>query len=267
VTAGWPVALERYDVAPGAVRAFGLGDGRVLYVAVGAPDLECESGELRLHRANVPHLGGEASLTTVQPGLMVRLAAGDLVFPAADARLLAGNATDRQAALVVLGAKRAEAVWLNPIRILTLFLAVGTGILALDRARAVEALATFIRTGGGLNASRLGFAFAALLLVGGALAPTAPRLAALVLLAAAGTGAFLATAGRWEERLEWWGAEYVLTAWTNLPLWAAGAFGLALLALVGWRYRARGTLPRLTLPRSRRARRRPARGPGVETPG
>jgi hypothetical protein len=85
----------------------------------------------------------------------------------------------------------------------------------------------------------LGFALAALFLVGGALAPTAPRASAVAFAAAAGLAAFLASALRWEERLEWWGARYVLTAWERLPLWAAGGVALALLALGGWAYRPR----------------------------
>jgi hypothetical protein len=253
---GWPATFARFDVAPGAVRSFAVGAGRVVYVEAGAPDVQSGDGRLRVHRANVPHLGGAAPLTAIEPGLMVRLAAGDLVLPTARARLMARNTTDRPTSLLVMGAEPPASGWLNPVRVLTLLLGVGAGILALDRARAVEAIASFIGTGGGLNASRLGFAFAALLLVGGALAPAAPRVAALVFLAGAAVGVVLATAGRWEERLEWWGAEYVLTAWTRLPLWSVASFGLALLALAGWRYRPRGGISRPSWLQPRRTRRR-----------
>lgn len=228
------------EVAPGARMPLALGRGTVVYVESGEPELACERGALTVHRASLPRVGAPLVPSVVGAGRQVRLGVGDLVVAVERARVVARDATDRPATLLLFGSDgRSGPDWLNPIRVLALLLGLGAGALALDRARAVEALASFISTPGGLNASRLGFSFAALLRVGGALAPTAPRASAAVFAIATMIGIFLATASRWEERLEWWGAEYVLTAWEQLPLWAVAAAGLALLALAGWWYRPR----------------------------
>lgn len=228
------------EIAPGARVPLAFDRGTVVYVDSGSPELTCERGYLSVHRASLPRVGAPQVPSAVGAGRQVRLGVGDLAVATEDARVVAQDATDRPATLLVFSADgRSGREWLNPIRVLALLLGLGAGALALDRARAVEALASFISTPGGLNASRLGFSFAALLLVGGALAPTAPRASALVLALATVTGIFLATASRWEERLEWWGAEYVLTAWEQLPLWTVAAAGLALMALAGWWYRPR----------------------------
>jgi hypothetical protein len=133
--------------------------------------------------------------------------------------------------------KAAPRVPVNPFGLFALLIGFLAGWFALDRVRAVDALAGFIRTGGADKVVRLGFCYAALLWVGAALAPVAARGAALAFAAAGVIGTFLATPSRWERRLEWWGAGAVLNAWDHRAYWAAGAFGLALLALAGDRSR------------------------------
>ncbi|HKG25473.1 MAG TPA: hypothetical protein VKB09_07475 [Thermomicrobiales bacterium] len=141
---------------------------------------------------------------------------------------------------------------LSPARLLVLLVGFTAGWVALDRVRAVDALANFLRTDGAAQVARLGFAFAALLWVGAALAPVAPRGSALAFGVAGAIGTFLATASTWERRLEWRGAASVLNAWDRLPLWAGAAFALALFSLLAGRYRpgrrsvreaASGTIP------------------------
>jgi hypothetical protein len=110
------------------------------------------------------------------------------------------------------------------------------GWYALDRARSVEAFAGFIGSAGTDHAARLAFAFAALFWVGAALALVAPRGAALAFAGAAGIGLALATASRWEERVEWWGIGAAADRWPNAGAWSALAFALALVSLLaGWR--------------------------------
>ncbi|MEA2597266.1 MAG: hypothetical protein QOF01_3735 [Thermomicrobiales bacterium] len=125
---------------------------------------------------------------------------------------------------------------LNPPGLLVLVAGFAAGWVALDRVRAVDALASFIRTDGAAQVARLGFCFAALLWVGAALAPVAPKGAALAFGVAGVIGVFLATAASWERHLEWWGAATVLDAWERLPLWVGGAFVLALLAVGAGRF-------------------------------
>jgi hypothetical protein len=100
-------------------------------------------------------------------------------------------------------------------------------------------MGNFIRTDGAAQVAQLAFAFAALLWVGGALAPVAPRGAIAILVIAGAIGTFLSVPDRWEVRLEWWGAQSVLDAWSSRPLWAGGAFCLALLTLIAERFRPR----------------------------
>jgi hypothetical protein len=121
------------------------------------------------------------------------------------------------------------------LRLLLFLLGVILGWYALDRARAVEAFAGFIGSDGTSRAAQLAFACAALYWVGAALVLVAPRGAALAFLGAGGTLLLLATASRWEERLEWWGVTAAARQWENAALWTAIAFGLALLSLLaGW---------------------------------
>jgi hypothetical protein len=209
----------------------------MLYVESGSPDLECEQGSLLLRRANLPRVAASPVATSIEAGRMVRLAAGDLAMPSARSRLVARNTTDRPAAILLLPiGQTGPASWLNPIRLLTLVLGVVAGFFAVDRARAVALWAGMIPSDGASNALAFAIAFAALLLAGATLAPAMPRVSALVFLLAAGIAGFLATASKWEASIEWWGASSVLTAWERLPLWSAGAVGLALLAFAGWRY-------------------------------
>lgn len=91
---------------------------------------------------------------------------------------------------------------LSPPRLLILLAGFAAGWIALDRVRGVDALASFIKTDGAAQVARLGFSFAALLWVGAALAPVAPRGSALAFGVAGAIGAFLATASSWERRLE-----------------------------------------------------------------
>jgi hypothetical protein len=130
----------------------------------------------------------------------------------------------------------------SPLGVLVLLFGFAAGWVVLDRVRAVEALASFLRTDGAAQVARLGFAFAALLWVGGALAVVAPRGAILAFAVAGAIGVFLATASRWESRLEWWGASAGLQGWDRLWLWAGFAFALAVLSYAAGRYRPRRAL-------------------------
>ena len=118
------------------------------------------------------------------------------------------------------------------LRPLIFVLGVIFGWYALDRARAVQAFAGFIGSPGTDNAARLAFAFAALLWVGAALAIVAPRGAALAFAGAGILGLVLASANRWEERIEWWGATAAANQWDDLWLWCVLAAILAVLSLL-----------------------------------
>jgi hypothetical protein len=125
----------------------------------------------------------------------------------------------------------------NPMQLFVTVFGFAAGWVAIDRVRAVDTMGNFIRTDGAAQVAQLAFAFAALLWVGGALAPVAPRGAIAILLIAGAIGTFLSVPDRWEVRLEWWGAQGVLNAWSSRPLWAGGAFCLALLTLIAERFR------------------------------
>jgi hypothetical protein len=125
---------------------------------------------------------------------------------------------------------------INPVGFLILVLAGIAGWMALDRARSVDALATFIRTPGGENAARLAFAVASLFWAAGVVAVVAPRLAAALFALAAGLLIALTRAADWERRLEWFGASAVLESWGNLVLWCLIAAGFALLSLAAHFY-------------------------------
>lgn len=127
--------------------------------------------------------------------------------------------------------------WVNPIRVLTAVLGIVAGIQATDRVREIMQLDAALGTVGTLQVSRVALALAVLLCVGGAVAMPAPRLAAAAFAAAATLAGLCTQAGRWEARLEWWGAGYALTAWSNLWVWALIGAGLAGLATLGWWYR------------------------------
>lgn len=110
------------------------------------------------------------------------------------------------------------------------------GWYALDRARSVETFAGFVGSPGTDHAARLAFACAALFWVGAALALVAPRGAALAFLGSGGIALLLATASRWEERIEWWGVAAAAGQWEDAGAWGALAFGLAAVAIfAGWR--------------------------------
>jgi hypothetical protein len=213
------------------------------------------------HPSNIPHSDTLGVPTWLQWSVLaIALAIGGwLVFEArADRRGRAGqevpttsDATDRPATERLVRrtstarprpvpADAAPEVPLNPPGVLVLVIGFVAGWFALDRVRAVDVLAGFIRTNGVDRAVRLGFCFAALLWVGAALAPVAARGAALAFGSAGVIGIFLATPSRWERRLEWWGAGAVLNSWDHRPYWAAGAFALAVLALAAGRYRRGG---------------------------
>jgi hypothetical protein len=220
--------------------------------------VEMRTSALLFHPSNLPHSDSLGVPTWLQ-WLVVVLAlaiGGWLVLearadrrarpePAAPERDDADNPPARDRLVRVTSVARPPTVapsgatpgLMSPPRLLVLLIGFAAGWAALDRVRAVEALATFIRTGGAAQVARLGFCFAALLWVGAALAPVAPRGAALAFDTAGAIGTFLATASRWERRLEWWGANAVLKEWDRLPVWAVGAFLLALLALAAGRYR------------------------------
>jgi len=138
------------------------------------------------------------------------------------------------------GARWIAPVWWNPIRVLTAILGIGTGVFALDRARAIMALDAMLGTDGTLQVSRLAVGLTVLYCVGGALAMPAPQVAGAVFLGAAGLAGFFALAAEWEARLRWWGAEYALTAWEDLWVWAGIGVGLAALAYAGGWYTKRG---------------------------
>jgi hypothetical protein len=133
---------------------------------------------------------------------------------------------------------------LNPPGLLVLLIGLTAGWTAIDRVRAIDMLAGFIRTDGAAQVVRLGFSFAALLWVGAALAPVAPRGAAIAFAVAGAIGAFLAMPSQWERRLEWWGAGAVLHTWDHRAFWAGGAFVLSALALAAGRYRREGSAVR-----------------------
>jgi hypothetical protein len=142
----------------------------------------------------------------------------------------------------VLGQRLALPIWLNPVRVLAAVLGVGAGVQAMDRVREIMELDAMLGTEGTLQVSRVALWITVLFCVGGALAMPAPKLAAVALLGAAALSAFLAVASWWESKLEWWGAEYALTAWSNLWVWAGVGVGLAALALVGGWYRPRARI-------------------------
>ena len=151
-------------------------------------------------------------------------------------------------ARTVAGQRLALPIWLNPIRVLTAVLGIGAGVQAVDRVRAIMELDAMLGTEGTFQVSRAAIWLTVLFCVGGALAMPVPKLAAVAFLGAAALAAFFAVAGWWESKLEWWGAEYALTAWSNLWVWAGVGLGLAVLALVGGWYRiGLGRDPRATL--------------------
>jgi hypothetical protein len=90
---------------------------------------------------------------------------------------------------------------LSPPSLLVLVIGVVAGWSAIDRVRAVDALAGFIRTDGAAQVVRLGFCFAALLWVGAALAPVASRGAAVACGVAGVIWTFLTVPSRWARRL------------------------------------------------------------------
>lgn len=127
----------------------------------------------------------------------------------------------------------------NPVQLVVTTVGFAAGWAAIDRVRAVDTMGNFVRTDGAAQVARLGFACAALLWVGAALAPVAPRGAAVAFTLAGAIATFLAVPDRWEVRLEWWGAGSVLEAWSSRPLWAGFAFLLALLTVLAERFRPR----------------------------
>lgn len=145
---------------------------------------------------------------------------------------------------VVAARRMALPIWLNPIRVLAAVLGIGAGVQAVDRVRAIMELDAMLGTTGTFQVSRIAIWLTVLFCAGGLLAMLVPKLAAAAFLGAAALAAFCAMADWWESRLEWWGAEYALTAWSNLWIWVGIGVGLAALSLVGGRYRTgitRGT--------------------------
>lgn len=131
----------------------------------------------------------------------------------------------------------------NPVRLFALVLGLIATALAVEHVRAVEALAGFIRSSNADQVGRLGMAFVLLLAAGTALVVVRPRIAALCFAGSGIVGIFLATAERWQDRLRWWDASYVLDAWQFLPQWSVAAFALAGVALLGAIYQPRRPLP------------------------
>lgn len=127
--------------------------------------------------------------------------------------------------------------WLNPARLLVTVVGIGLGIVATERAREVQALATLVRSGNAAEVSRVTLAFAVMLLVGGSLAISAPRAAALLLILAGATALFLSYAPELANRLRWWDAAFVLQPWSSLQRWAGGCLVLAAIAWFSASYR------------------------------
>lgn len=121
-------------------------------------------------------------------------------------------------------------VWLNPARLLVATLGIGLGIVATERARQVQALASLVRSDNAAQVSRLALAFAVLLLLGGSVAIFAPRVAALLLAVDGVLAIFLSVVPDLANRLRWWDVGYVLQPWESLRWWAGGCAALALLA-------------------------------------
>ncbi len=138
-----------------------------------------------------------------------------------------------------MGQRLALPIWLNPVRVLTAVLGIGAGVEAMDRVRAIMELDAMLGSEGTSQVSRVAIWLTVLLCVGGALAMPAPKLAAVAFLGAAALATFFAVVGWWESKLEWWGAEYALTAWSNLWTWAGVGLGLAVLAVLGGWYQPR----------------------------
>jgi len=125
--------------------------------------------------------------------------------------------------------------WADPARLLPAIAAAAMGLVAAERAREVQGLASLVRSDNAAQVSRLALGFAVLLLVGAALAVPAPRAAAAALVLAGLLGTTLAFAPELANRLHWWDARYVLGSWPDLGGWAAAAFVLAGLALLASR--------------------------------
>jgi hypothetical protein len=107
----------------------------------------------------------------------------------------------------------------------------------MDRVREIMELDARLGSQGTFQVSRLAIWLMVLLCVGGALAMPAPKLAATAFLGAGALAAFFAAVGWWESKLEWWGAEYALTAWSHLWVWVGVGVGRAALAMAGGWYR------------------------------
>lgn len=159
------------------------------------------------------------------------------VFPTAAGT----NGEPKRSRWVVSRQRLALPIWLNPFRVLAAAVGIGAGVQAADRVREVMELDAMLGTVGTQQVARVGLWLTVLLCVGGALAMPAPKLAAGAFLGAGALAAFFALAGWWESKLEWWGAEYALTAWSNLWVWVGVGLALAGLALAGGWYRPRNT--------------------------
>ncbi len=129
--------------------------------------------------------------------------------------------------------------WTDPARLLPAVAGGAMGLLAAERTREVQGLASLVRSDNAAQVSRLALGFTVLLLVGAALAIPVPRAAAAVLALAGLVATTLAFAPQLANRLRWWDARYVLGEWPHLGWWAVAAFTLAGVALLG-SHRRRG---------------------------
>lgn len=186
----------------------------------------------RGHRGPAPS-NVEGELADSEPLIVGRPRGGNL----GPVRALPRPAEDIEPLVVAPARLTSSRVSLNPVRLLVTTLGIGLGIVATERAREVQALASLVQSDNAAQVSRLALAFAVLMVIGGSLAISAPRAAAVVLLVGGGLALFLSFTPDLATRLRWWDAGYVLQPWEALRWWAGGCTILACLAWFSVSYR------------------------------